>query len=44
MELGGEDNDVPSQPACTAPAVEHPASADRHAVAVTGPTHVFPSR
>ena len=27
MELGGEDNDVPSQPACTAPVVEHPASA-----------------
>ena len=40
MELGSEDNDVPSQPACTAPAVEHPASADHHAVVATGPADV----
>ena len=33
MELGGEDNDVLLRPAWTAPAVEHPASADHHAVA-----------
>ena len=35
MGLTVPGNGGPSPPACTAPAEEHPASADRRAVAVT---------